>query len=169
MNSPVPTSSCQRASTSPRSRSPSRMPCSTGVARPRGRRCDPRRPARWRRRPGRRRRRRARRPPGRARRARRRRSGGRRPRAPAAERASCVEPVAQRRDRPARAAAPAVEARSRRGRTAAPPPRPCSASISVRCGAISSSAPGGTRFRTRATAVPRSRAVRSSSHGTASA
>ncbi len=49
------------------------------------------------------------------------------------------------------------------------PPSPLSRSMPVRWGPISSAAPAGTRSRTSATTVPRSRAVRSSSHGTASA
>ncbi len=48
-------------------------------------------------------------------------------------------------------------------------PRPCSLSIETRCGRTSSTASGGTRSSTTATDVPRSEAWRSSAHGTASA
>ena len=57
-NSPVPTNSCQRASTSPRSNRPSFSPCATVRCAP-GTRPGPGRPARRRRPPARRRRRRA--------------------------------------------------------------------------------------------------------------
>ena len=78
-----------------------------------------------------------------------------------------VEPGAHRRER--RRGEQAVLQPASGTTSSSVSPRPRSASIARRCGAISPSAPGGTRSRTSARAVPRSRAACSSSHGTASA
>ena len=70
--------------------------------------------------------------------------------------------------RPARAAGRRAASTSGTTNSGAPP-RPCAASISCRCAATSSSAPGGTRSSSTASAVPRSCAVCRTSQGTASA
>ena len=121
-------------------------------------------------RPARRRRRRARRPPGRARRARRRGSAGPPPRGRWRPPASCANQSRSGAMTSLGQQALAVQRRSRAARTAAPRPR------SLRGEHLAAGArrprrppPVGTRSSTSAITVPRSRAVRSSSHGTASA
>ena len=164
-NSPVPTNSCQRASTSPRSRVPSVMPSSTWPRRSpyaAWAACAARRPPA----PGPRWPRRAR---GRARRASRGRREGLADH-DRAGRASLARAVATNAGgrRPARAGGPQRQLGLGDAEDGAVD-KPCSRSIEARWLRMSAIASGGTRSSTMAMAVPRSEASRSRSQGTASA